>query len=261
MSDDLHESLRDNVRVLGDSLGHTIADDLGDAFVDKIETIRAYAKRGRQGDAQAQRELIDYLRGLPDQDLLPVTRAFNQFLNLANIAEQHYRARFRRVEDYKPGFQPALGELLQRIREAGHSPRHIVETLAGMRVELVLTAHPTEVIRRTLIQKYDAIDECLTLMESAADYPEKATRAHTRLNELIAQAWHTDEIRHERPTPVDEAKWGFAVIENSLWEAVPNFHRDLDNLLLETAGERLPLDAAPLRFASWMGGDRDGNPN
>ncbi|GHA89264.1 phosphoenolpyruvate carboxylase [Modicisalibacter luteus] len=261
MSDDLHESLRENVRVLGDSLGHTIADDLGDAFVDKIETIRAYAKRGRQGDAQAQRELKDYLRGLPDQDLLPVTRAFNQFLNLANIAEQHYRARFRRVEDYKPGFQPVLGELLNRIRESGHSPRHIVETLAGMRVELVLTAHPTEVIRRTLIQKYDAIDECLTLMESAADYPEKATRAHARLNELIAQAWHTDEIRHERPTPVDEAKWGFAVIENSLWEAVPNFHRDLDNLLLETAGERLPLDAAPLRFASWMGGDRDGNPN
>lgn len=261
MSDDLHESLRDNVRVLGDSLGHTIADDLGDAFVDKIETIRAYAKRGRQGDVAAQRELIEYLRGLPDHDLLPVTRAFNQFLNLANIAEQHYRARFRRVEDYKPGSQPVLGELLGRIRESGHSPRSIVETLAGMRVELVLTAHPTEVIRRTLIQKYDAIDECLTLMESAADYPEKGSRAHARLDELISQAWHTDEIRHERPTPVDEAKWGFAVIENSLWEAVPNFHRDLDNLLLETAGERLPLDAAPLRFASWMGGDRDGNPN
>ncbi|SFH79480.1 phosphoenolpyruvate carboxylase [Modicisalibacter xianhensis] len=261
MSDDLHESLRDNVRVLGDSLGHTIADDLGDAFVDKIETIRAYAKRGRQGDVASQRELIEYLRGLPDHDLLPVTRAFNQFLNLANIAEQHYRARFRRVEDYKPGSQPVLGELLGRIRESGHSPRSIVETLAGMRVELVLTAHPTEVIRRTLIQKYDAIDECLTLMESAADYPEKGSRAHARLDELISQAWHTDEIRHERPTPVDEAKWGFAVIENSLWEAVPNFHRDLDNLLLETAGERLPLDAAPLRFASWMGGDRDGNPN
>ncbi|MFC3283692.1 phosphoenolpyruvate carboxylase [Litchfieldella rifensis] len=261
MSHDLHESLRDNVRVLGDSLGRTIADDQGDAFVDKIEAIRSFAKRGRQGDQQARRELIEYLRRLPDRDLLPVTRAFNQFLNLANIAEQHYRARFRRVEDYKPGSQPALDELLARAQEAGHHPRKLVETLAGMRVELVLTAHPTEVIRRTLIQKYDAIDDCLTAIEASSDYPEKASRAHGRLEELISQAWHTDEIRHERPTPVDEAKWGFAVIENSLWQAVPDFHRDLDSLLLETAGERLPLDAAPLRFASWMGGDRDGNPN
>ncbi len=261
MSDDLHESLRDNVRILGDSLGRTIADDLGEGFVDKIETIRGFAKRGRQSDGQARRELIDYLRRLPDRDLLPVTRAFNQFLNLANIAEQHYRARFRRVEDYRPGSQPVLSELLARAREAGNAPRKLVETLAAMRVELVLTAHPTEVIRRTLIQKYDAIDDCLTAIESSGDYPERGVRAKGRLEELISQAWHTDEIRHERPTPVDEAKWGFAVIENSLWQAVPDFHRDLDNLLLETAGERLPLDAAPIRYASWMGGDRDGNPN
>ena len=259
MSHDLHESLRDNVRILGDSLGRTIADDLGQSFVDKIETIRAHAKRGRQGDSLQQRQLIEYLRQLPERDLLPVTRAFNQFLNLANIAEQHYRARFRRVEDYKPGSQPALGELLGRAQQAGNSPRKLVETLANMRVELVLTAHPTEVIRRTLIQKYDAIDECLTAIESSEDYPERGARAQGRLEELISQAWHTDEIRHERPTPVDEAKWGFAVIENSLWQAVPDFHRDLDNLLLDTAGERLPLDAAPIRYASWMGGDRDGN--
>ncbi len=261
MSHDLHESLRDNVRILGDSLGRTIADDLGAGFVDKIEAIRAFAKRGRQGDDQGQRELIDYLRRLPDRDLLPVTRAFNQFLNLANIAEQHYRARFRRVEDYRPGSQPVLAELLERARRAGNSPRKLVETLDAMRVELVLTAHPTEVIRRTLIQKYDGIDDCLTAIESSTDYPERGARAQGRLEELISQAWHTDEIRHERPTPVDEAKWGFAVIENSLWQAVPDFHRDLDNLLLETAGERLPLDAAPIRYASWMGGDRDGNPN
>ncbi|MCK0743734.1 phosphoenolpyruvate carboxylase [Chromohalobacter nigrandesensis] len=261
MSHDLHESLRDNVRILGDSLGRTIADDLGDGFVDKIETIRRLAKQGRQEDSEGRRELIEYLRALPEQDLLPVTRAFNQFLNFSNIAEQHYRARFRRVEDYKPGTQPDLGELFERIRSAGHAPRKLVETLAAMRVELVLTAHPTEVIRRTLIRKYDSIDECLSTMEGATEREEIAGRARGRLEELIGQAWHTDEIRHERPTPVDEAKWGFAVIENSLWQAVPDFHRELDDLLLASAGERLPLDAAPLRFASWMGGDRDGNPN
>jgi phosphoenolpyruvate carboxylase len=261
MSHDLHESLRDNVRILGDNLGQTIAADLGDDFVERIERIRALAKKGQQGDLAARRELIDYLRDLPDSDLLPVTRAFNQFLNLSNIAEQHYRGRFKRVEDYRPGSQPDLGELITRIRERGFSAQKIVEELSAMRVELVLTAHPTEVIRRTLIQKYDAIEGCLTQMEGACDRPEQATLARARLSELISQAWHTDEIRHERPTPVDEAKWGFATIENSLWQAVPDFHRQLDEMTLEAAGERLPLDAAPLRFASWMGGDRDGNPN
>ncbi|WP_251976444.1 phosphoenolpyruvate carboxylase [Salinicola avicenniae] len=258
----LHESLRDNVRLLGDSLGRTIARDLGDAFVERIETIRALAKQGRQQAEEADRRaLIDYLRALPESELLPVTRAFNQFLNFSNIAEQHYRARYRRVEDYKPGLQPDLSELLARIADAGHGPRQLVDAIAGMHVDLVLTAHPTEVIRRTLIQKYDAIDHCLTQIENSEDHPEMRRRAQGRLEELIAQSWHTDEIRHERPTPVDEAKWGFAVIENSLWQAVPTFHRDLDALLLDQTGERLPLDASPLRFASWMGGDRDGNPN
>ena len=258
----LHESLRDNVRLLGDSLGRTIAKDLGSEFVDRIERIRALAKKGRQSAEEAdRRELIDYLRSLPEGELLPVTRAFNQFLNFSNIAEQHYRARFRRVEDYKPGTQPDLGELLQRATTAGQSPRQLVDAIAGMRIDLVLTAHPTEVIRRTLIQKYDAIDHCLQIIEDSGDQPEVQQRAQGRLEELIAQSWHTDEIRHERPTPVDEAKWGFAVIENSLWEAVPTFHRDLDALLMEKAGERLPLEASPIRFASWMGGDRDGNPN
>lgn len=77
----------------------------------------------------------------------------------------------------------------------------------------------------------------------------------------MAEAWHTDEIRKVRPTPVDEAKWGFAVIEHSLWQALPNVLRHVDEVLLRSTGERLPLTAAPLRFASWMGGDRDGNPN
>ncbi|WP_110687438.1 phosphoenolpyruvate carboxylase [Salinicola aestuarinus] len=258
----LHESLRDNVRLLGDSLGRTIGNDLGAPFVERIETIRALAKQGRQQVEQQDRQaLIDHLRTLPDAELLPVTRAFNQFLNFSNIAEQHYRARFRRVEDYRPGTQPDLGRLFERLSASGHEPSAWLHTLTEMRVDLVLTAHPTEVIRRTLIQKYDAIDDCLGVIEGAEAQSEAQARAHARLEELISQSWHTDEIRRQRPTPVDEAKWGFAVIENSLWQAVPDFHRDLDALLLAHAGERLALTASPIRFASWMGGDRDGNPN
>ncbi|MFC0269438.1 phosphoenolpyruvate carboxylase [Kushneria aurantia] len=256
----LHASLREHVRLLGDNLGRTIADDLGAPFVERIETIRALAKRGRQ-DPQGRAELIDYLRSLPEESMLPVCRAFNQFLNLANLAEQHYRGRFRRVEDYRPGTQPRLDELLERLDEAGHDGEALLERIASMRVELVLTAHPTEVVRRTLIRKYDAINECLTALGGADEYPERLEQLQSRLAELVSQAWHTSEIRAERPTPVDEARWGLAVIEQSLWQAVPTFYRELDQLLLARAGRRLPLDASPIRFASWMGGDRDGNPN
>jgi phosphoenolpyruvate carboxylase len=82
-----------------------------------------------------------------------------------------------------------------------------------------------------------------------------------KLQQLISEAWHTNAIRSERPTSVDEAKWGFAVIENSLWDALPKFLHNFDRELEKATGKRLPWHAAPIRFASWMGGDRDGNPN
>ncbi|WP_043446516.1 phosphoenolpyruvate carboxylase [Halotalea alkalilenta] len=262
---DLNESLRENVRILGDILGRTITSDLGEPFLERIERIRALAKQGRSdsGDSgESSKALIDYLGSLPDEDLLPVTRAFNQFLNFANIAEQHHRASVRRVEDYRPNLQPEdLGRLFERVIDDGVDAGTLRETLTDMRVELVLTAHPTEVVRRTLIQKYDMIDGCLAELEATRGYPERRERLLERLAELISQAWHTDEIRRVRPTPVDEARWGFAVIENSLWQALPEFYRDLDQRLLAIGEQRLPLDASPLRFASWMGGDRDGNPN
>ncbi len=80
-----------------------------------------------------------------------------------------------------------------------------------------------------------------------------------RLRQLVAQSWHTDEIRKIRPTPIDEAKWGFAVVENSLWEGVPAFLREFNEQLEDSIGAVLPVEANPIRFTSWMGGDRDGN--
>ncbi|CAF3654200.1 unnamed protein product [Rotaria socialis] len=260
------ESLRANVRLLGDSLGRTIARELGKDFVGELETIRDYAKRQDDGA-----QLHQYLRSLPDNHLLPVARAFNQFLQLANIAEQHHRVHSKRLDDddsRNVSDRPKLIDLFKRIeQEKTNASQLLYDTFSNMKIELVLTAHPTETIRRSLIQKYNLIEECLGLLamldpESDEKYvSETAHRANERLEELVSQAWHTNEFRHERPSPIDEAKSGFAVVENSLWEAVPIFFRDLDQLLLNTTGKRLPLHATPVRFASWMGGDRDGNPN
>lgn len=260
---ELNESLRENVRILGEILGNTMQEELGDAFLSRVEEIRHLAKQTRsEEDGKGIKALTDYLKELPEEELLPVTRAFNQFLNLANIAEQHHRALVHHVDDYRSNHQPeGLGALLKRLKEGAGSGKALTHTLETMDIELVLTAHPTEVIRRTLIHKYDDIDACLGEMENARQYPEKRERLLERLGELISQVWNTDEIRHARPTPVDEARWGFAVIEHSLWSALPDFYRDLDRHLLGMGESRLALEAAPLRFASWMGGDRDGNPN
>ncbi|WP_415911865.1 phosphoenolpyruvate carboxylase [Neptuniibacter sp. QD37_11] len=250
----LHEALRDDVRMLGSSLGETIKAHLGDELFDKIEVVRQLAKEGRTEENPEHEELLKALRELGEDEVLPVARAFTQFLNLANIAEEHHRVR-RYLEVTDVCTPDSLCTLFAQLRQKGFTPQQIAESLKDTQIDLVLTAHPTEVNRRTLIQKYDDIADCLRRLDSGDE------DAQTRLDELIRQIWHTDEIRKQRPTPVDEAKWGFAVIENSLWTAVPKFLRRLDAQLNETLGERLPLDSSPIRFASWMGGDRDGNPN
>ncbi len=253
MSVNLHEALRDDVRMLGDSLGRTIAADLGEAFLQRVETIRQLAKEGRSAAKPDHEELLSAIESLDKEDVLPLARAFTQFLNLANIAEEHHRVR-RQLDANEQDEPDEFAALIEQLHQSGQSAQAISQTLSELRVDLVLTAHPTEVNRRTLIQKYDAITDCLKRLDRQEPVSD-------RLDQLIAQIWHTDEIRKQRPTPVDEAKWGFAVIENSLWKAIPAFYKRLDQSLSNVLQINLPLHCSPVRFSSWMGGDRDGNPN
>lgn len=250
---DLHAALRDDVRMLGDSLGKTIARHLGQDFLDKVERIRKLAKAGRSGEEQERAQLHIELNSLTEAEVLPVARAFSHFLNFANIAEEHHRVR-RHQEICHLEETESYVHLLKTLRQQGLSEAKICQTLSEMSIDLVLTAHPTEVNRRTLIRKYDAITDCLRAIDR--DEP-----SHQRLQELISQIWHTNEIRKQRPTPIDEAKWGFAVIENSLWNAVPAFLKRMDRQTRAILGQGLALEVSPVRFSSWMGGDRDGNPN
>ena len=253
--------LREDVHELGELLGQTIKAHLGEAFLQRIERIRLGAKQGRRTDQAAHDALIAALKDLPDNQLLPVCRAFNQFLNLANIAEQYHRNRRQRADEPVRFEQRCVSDLLVRLKEDGFDGAAIRKNVEALDIELVLTAHPTEVTRRTLIQKYDAI--ALALGRRDHDDLSLAEQANVRadLARLISEAWHTDEIRRNRPTPVDEAKWGFAVIEHSLWSALPTFLRQLDDDVRAATGAPLAPRTSPVRIASWMGGDRDGNPN
>ena len=259
MSDQLYTSLRQNVSMLGRILGDTMSDAAGQDFLDKIEQIRTLSKSARAGDNDDEARLKALLLSLGRDELLPVARAFSQFLNLANIADQHHN--ISREMDKEYSATEALSGVFELLQSDGRSAEEIGKAINNLRIELVLTAHPTEITRRTLIHKHGEIDACLGQMELAGLTEREEHVIHQRLRELIAQIWHTHDFRDERPTPVDEAKWGFAVVENSLWDAIPEFLRHLNNTLMEVTGQPLPEEAMPVTFASWLGGDRDGNPN
>ena len=254
-----YSALRSNVSMLGKVLGETIKDALGEHILERVETIRKLSKSSRAGNDANRQELLTTLQNLSNDELLPVARAFSQFLNLANTAEQYHSISPKGEAASNP---EVIARTLRKLKNQPElSEDTIKKAVESLSLELVLTAHPTEITRRTLIHKMVEVNACLKQLDNKdiADYEHN--QLMRRLRQLIAQSWHTDEIRKLRPSPVDEAKWGFAVVENSLWQGVPNYLRELNEQLEENLGYKLPVEFVPVRFTSWMGGDRDGNPN
>ncbi len=250
----LPETLRENVRLLGELIGETIYAHEGVDLFTKVEGIRKLGKAITKAENGDSAPLVAALSSLDDQDILPIVRAFNQFLNLANIADQEYFSSAEAERD------DSLQTMIQEFADV-HGKDALTEIINKLRIELVLTAHPTEVTRRTLIRKYDQIVDTLADRQNGSLLTFEQDKLRGRLHRLVEEIWSTDEIRTTRPTAVDEAKWGFAVIENSLWQAVPDFIRHLDRMCTRHLGSSLPVDIRPIKFYSWMGGDRDGNPN
>ncbi|MDE1309994.1 phosphoenolpyruvate carboxylase [Vibrio aestuarianus subsp. cardii] len=253
-----YAALKSNVSMLGRLLGNTIQDAHGDVILEKVETIRKLSKSARNGNQADRDSLVEEIKNLPNEQLTPVARAFNQFLNLTNMAEQ-YHTISRHCEEHvcEPD---AISSLFAKLNQNKISKLDAAQAVRDLNIELVLTAHPTEITRRTMINKLVKINECLSKLELSDLSFKERQKTERRLEQLIAQSWHSDVIRKQRPTPLDEAKWGFAVVENSLWQAIPEFLREFDERLESYLGEGLPIDARPVHISSWMGGDRDGNP-
>lgn len=199
--------------------------------------------------------------------LIGVARAFTHFLALSNSAENHHRVRRIREDLLMSATKSPLpieshesccGSVIQLRDAMKISKEDILKAISLQSVEIVLTAHPTEVNRRSIIQKHERIHALLDQLDrSDLTIYEK----HQFTNELegqIACIWDTDELRREKPSPVKEASNGLKIVENVLWNAVPRYLRKLDVMLKQQLGEGLPLTAVPIKVASWMGGDRDG---
>lgn len=253
-----YAALKSNVSMLGRLLGQTIQAADGDVILAKVETIRQLSKSARAGNQADREKLIEEIKHLNNDQLTPVARAFNQFLNLTNIADQ-YHTISRHSEDHLDDSN-ALQSLFSKLADKKISQFDAIQAVRDLNIELVLTAHPTEITRRTMINNLVKINQCLSNLELSDLSSKERQKTERRLEQLIAQGWHSDVIRKQRPTPLDEAKWGFAVVENSLWQAVPEFLRELNDNIKANLGEGLPIDARPVHFSSWMGGDRDGNP-
>jgi phosphoenolpyruvate carboxylase len=134
------------------------------------------------------------------------------------------------------------------------------EAVCALQIELVLTAHPTEVARRRIAQKHNRIAAALTMHDRPELTPTERSELVESLRREIESSWATSEVRDQRPTPIDEVRSGLITFEQSLWDALPRFMRNLDHALWTATGTGLPVDSAPIRFGSWIGGDRDGNP-
>jgi phosphoenolpyruvate carboxylase len=264
MAADTHAALRRDVRHLGAMLGDVLRHAGGEALYRRVERVRRLSKAARGAGAGLRRRLEAQFADLSGAEALQLARAFAQFLTLANVAEQHHRVRrarqYRRQE--KRGPQPGgVRDTLRRLREQGLPAGRIAETVARLRLEFVFTAHPTEIARRSLLQKFNRISDLLALRDRTDLTPGEGAEAEAGLRREITAIWCTDEIRRGRPTPQQEARGGLLVFEQTLWDVVPRFLRALDDSMRQELDVGLPAQAVPLRFGSWMGGDRDGNPN
>ncbi len=263
MSPDPHLPLRADVNLLGTLLGEVLQQIEGRDVYDAVECVRALAKKARDGDAADLEAMEQTLAQLPVESALTVARAFAHFLTLANIAEQHHR--IRRRLDYQrnaaaPPQRASFADSIGRLLQAGVDADAVLAAIGELRVELVLTAHPTEIVRRTLRQQQRRIAEQLSVRDRTDLTPGKRDETVKALRREVMLGWMVDEVKRERPSPLDEVKWGLVAFEQTLWDALPRSLRHLDAVLLELTDRTLPNGIAPIRFGSWMGGDRDGNP-
>ena len=257
------------VHLLGEVLGLVIKKHEGKQYYDKVEKIRLLSKssRGNKNYQEIKKnfnKLKLNISKLNAKESLIIARSFSQFLNFANLAESLYSVyKLNENKIKNPGVTQEfiiLEEIINNlIKNKSISKNSFFNIAKKLKINLVLTAHPTEVKRRTVIQKYAKINN---IIEDFNSNKNNSSIKYLKQNlyQEMTSIWKTDEIKRSRPTPVEEAKWGLAVIEDSLWSAVPKICSRFDDIIFQFTGKKLPINYSPITFGSWMGGDRDGNP-
>src|SRR5690242_6565030 len=258
----LPEPMRRDVRLLGDILGEIIRDSGGPGLLADVERLRHAVIDARHGDHDAGDEIATLVASWTLEQAEQVARAFAVYFHLANLAEEHQRIRNLRERD--TGTEPVRESLAAAVAEIGHDagPEHLRELLAALRVHLVLTAHPTEARRRAVVAALRRISGLLDALDdqraAAADHAE----ARRELREQIDLLWRTSQLRVKAMDPIDEVRTVMTAFDETLFRVVPAVYRELDRAVADadpSTPSATPVRAF-LRFGSWVGADRDGNP-
>jgi len=255
--------LREDIRLLGRLLGDTLQEQEGRARFDLIENIRQTAVRfHRERDAKAKQELEAILKALDHDTAISVVRAFSFFSQLANIAEDLHHNRRRRAHD-SAGSPPRKGTIaraLARLREAGIGGARLAEFLPRTLISPVLTAHPTEVQRKSILDCQIEVARLLAERDRGAVTPEETRENEEALRRIILTLWQTRILRNTRLTVRDEIENGLAYYRYTFLREVPRLYADLEDRIAGDLGDNRFRLAPLLRLGNWIGGDRDGNP-
>jgi phosphoenolpyruvate carboxylase len=274
--------MRRDVRLLGDILGEVIRDSAGPELLAEVERLREAVIAARQRESRddagagpgagpasngAGDEIADLVASWNLDEAEQVARAFTVWFHLANLAEEHQRIRILRERD--SGAEPVSESLAAAVAELSWDAGagHVTELLDSLRVHLVLTAHPTEARRRAVVAALRQISELLEVLDDPRTGAADQAEARRGLREHIDLLWRTSQLRVKAMDPIDEVRAVMAVFDQTLFRVVPTVYRELDRALaaMKGAGEAggghlgSPVPAF-LRFGSWVGADRDGNP-
>lgn len=259
------EPLSETIHLLGDMLGSVIREQAGDEAFALEERVRELAKLAREDEHRAESAAQDLAREIEQLDggqIQILIKAFTTYFGLVNLAEQHERLRvLRERERAAQPVAESLDEAIARLRASGTSAEELQALLDRMLVKPVFTAHPTESKRRTILEKLRNISQLLHRLESSDLLPREQRQIEEALRGEIVGMWQAHEIRDVRPTVIDEVKKGLYFCEETLLPIIPQIYRDLQAALREQYPGREWRVPSLLRFGSWIGGDRDGNPN
>ncbi|MBB6691176.1 phosphoenolpyruvate carboxylase [Cohnella xylanilytica] len=257
--------LRRDVRFLGNILGEVLVHQGGRELLEHVERIRETSKALRADFVpELYDEFLNAIGNLAPDIRHQVIRAFAIYFQLVNIAEQNHRIRRKRDYERSAGeaVQPgSIESAIQDLKDAGTPLEEVQELLQGISLELVMTAHPTEAMRRAVLDIHKRIaDEMMELDNPNLTYREREKLRDQLLNEVLT-LWQTDELRDRKPTVIDEVRNGMYFFNETLFDVLPDVYEELERCLGKYYPERSWHVPTYLRFGSWIGGDRDGNPS
>ncbi|RGA05889.1 phosphoenolpyruvate carboxylase [Microbispora triticiradicis] len=254
---EMPDELRADVRLLGGLLGQVIAEHGGPDLLADVERLRKAVIAARRQETTAD-EVAALVAEWPVDRAVQIARAFTCYFHLANLAEEHYRVRTLRQRDKDDvPLRESLAEAVQRLR----GDDRLQGLIDGLEFRPVLTAHPTEARRRAIVTAIQRISAQLDAYNLPGRGAAEREEAHRRLLEEIDLLWRTAQLRHTKLDPLDEVRTAMAAFDETLFRTVPLIYRSLDAALGPGTGTREPQAKAYIRYGSWIGGDRDGNPN